>query len=70
MGEKRNAYKMFVRKPREKKPPRRPRHTWEDNIKKYNKHQMFFIHVLHYIPFTNFAYILKAISTKRNISLS
>jgi hypothetical protein len=31
IGEMRNAYKMFVRKPEGKIPPRRPRHRWEDN---------------------------------------
>jgi hypothetical protein len=33
MGEKRNAYRVLVGKPEEKKPPVRPRHTWVDNIK-------------------------------------
>jgi hypothetical protein len=29
----RNAYKMLVRKPEGRRPVRRPRHRWEDNIK-------------------------------------
>jgi hypothetical protein len=29
----RNAYKVFVRKPERRKPPRRSRHRWEDNIR-------------------------------------
>jgi hypothetical protein len=33
MGEMRNAYKILVGKPEGKRPLRRPRHTWEDNIK-------------------------------------
>jgi len=32
MGEMRNAYKIMVRKP-ERRPLRRPRHRWEDNIR-------------------------------------
>jgi hypothetical protein len=34
MGEKNNAYRVLVRKPEGKRPPRRPRHKWVDNIKK------------------------------------
>jgi hypothetical protein len=30
-GEKRNAYRILVRKPEEKRPLGRPRHGWEDN---------------------------------------
>jgi hypothetical protein len=33
MGEKRNAYRIFVEKPQEKKPQGRPRRRWADNIK-------------------------------------
>jgi hypothetical protein len=33
MGEKRNAYRLLVGKPEGKKPLRRPRHRWVDNIK-------------------------------------
>jgi hypothetical protein len=32
MGWMRNAYKISVRKPEEKRPLGRPRHRWEDNI--------------------------------------
>jgi hypothetical protein len=33
MGEKRNAYRLLVGKPEGKRPPRRPRHRWVDNIR-------------------------------------
>jgi hypothetical protein len=33
MGEMRNVYKILVTMPEGKKPLRRPRHRWEDNIK-------------------------------------
>jgi hypothetical protein len=33
MGEMRNAYKMLVGKLEGKRPLKRPRHRWEDNIK-------------------------------------
>jgi hypothetical protein len=33
MGEMRNAYNIFVGKPEVKRPLRRPRHRWEDNIR-------------------------------------
>jgi hypothetical protein len=33
MGEKRNAYKILVGKPEEKRPLGRPRSRWEDNIR-------------------------------------
>jgi hypothetical protein len=33
MGELRNAYKILVGKPDEKRPLRRTMHKWEDNIK-------------------------------------
>jgi hypothetical protein len=33
MGEMRNAYKILVGKPEEKRPLRRPGLRWEDNIK-------------------------------------
>jgi hypothetical protein len=33
MGEKRNAYMIFVGKPEGKRPLGRPRHRWVDNIK-------------------------------------
>jgi hypothetical protein len=33
MGEKRNAYRILVGEPEEKRPLARPRHMWEDNIK-------------------------------------
>jgi hypothetical protein len=32
-GEKRNAYRILVGKPEGKRPLRRPRRRWEDNIK-------------------------------------
>jgi hypothetical protein len=32
MGEIRNTYKMLVGNPEEKRPLRRPRRKWEDNI--------------------------------------
>jgi hypothetical protein len=34
MGEKRCAYKIFVGKPGGKRPPRRSRNSWDDNIQK------------------------------------
>jgi hypothetical protein len=33
LGEKRNAYRIFVGKPEGKRPLRRVRHRWVDNIK-------------------------------------
>jgi hypothetical protein len=33
MGEKRNAYRLFVGKPEGKRPLGRPRHRWVDNFK-------------------------------------
>jgi hypothetical protein len=33
MGAKRNAYRILVGKPEGKRPLRRPRHRWVDNIK-------------------------------------
>jgi hypothetical protein len=33
MGEKRNVYRLLVRKPEGKRPLGRPRHRWVDNIK-------------------------------------
>jgi hypothetical protein len=33
MGETRNAYRILVGKPEEKRPLGRPRHRWVDNIK-------------------------------------
>jgi hypothetical protein len=33
MGEKKNAYRIWVRKPEGKRPLGRPRHRWVDNIK-------------------------------------
>jgi hypothetical protein len=35
MGEKRNAYRLLVRKPGGKRPLGRPRRRWVDNIKMY-----------------------------------
>jgi hypothetical protein len=34
-GEKRNAYRILVRKPERKRQLRRPRHKWEFNFKMY-----------------------------------
>jgi hypothetical protein len=34
MGDMRNAYEILVGKPEEKRPLGRPRHRWEDNIRK------------------------------------
>jgi hypothetical protein len=33
MGEERNVYKAFMRKPEGKRPLERPRHRWEDGIR-------------------------------------
>jgi hypothetical protein len=33
MGEKRNAYRILIRKPERKSPLERPRSRWVDNIK-------------------------------------
>jgi hypothetical protein len=33
MGDTRNAYRIVVEKPERKRPLRRPRHRWVDNIK-------------------------------------
>jgi hypothetical protein len=33
MGEKRDTYRLFVRKPEAKRPLIRPRHRWMDTIK-------------------------------------
>jgi hypothetical protein len=33
MGEKRNAYRLFVGNPEGKRPLGRPRHRWVDNIR-------------------------------------
>jgi hypothetical protein len=33
MEEIRNVYKILVRKPEGKRPLKRPRHIWEDNIR-------------------------------------
>jgi hypothetical protein len=33
MGEKRNVYRLFVGKPERKRPLRRPRRRWMDNIR-------------------------------------
>jgi hypothetical protein len=33
MGERRGIYRVLVGKPEGKRPPGRPRHRWEDNIK-------------------------------------
>jgi len=32
MGEMKNAYEFLIRRPKGKRPLRRPRHKWEDNI--------------------------------------
>jgi hypothetical protein len=36
MGEKRNVYRLLVRKPEGKRPLGRPRRRWIDNIKMYH----------------------------------
>jgi hypothetical protein len=33
MGDMRDVYKVFIVKPEGKRPLRRPRHRWKDNIK-------------------------------------
>jgi hypothetical protein len=33
MGEERNSYRILVRRPEEKRPLRKPRHSGVDNIK-------------------------------------
>jgi hypothetical protein len=33
MGEIRSSYKILVRNSEGRRPPRRPRHRWEDNIR-------------------------------------
>jgi hypothetical protein len=33
MGERRGAYRVLVRKPERRRPLRRPRRRWDDNIK-------------------------------------
>jgi hypothetical protein len=33
MGERRGIYRVLVGKPERKRPPGRPWHRWEDNIK-------------------------------------
>jgi hypothetical protein len=33
MGQVKNVYKILIQKPEEKRPFRRPGHTWEDNIR-------------------------------------
>jgi hypothetical protein len=33
MEETRNAHRMLFRDPKEKRPPQRPRHRWEDSIR-------------------------------------
>ena len=38
MGERRGAYRVFVRKPEERRPVGRPMHRWEYNIKMDRKH--------------------------------
>jgi hypothetical protein len=34
-GEKRNAYKILVRKPKRKRPLQRPEQSWENNVDMY-----------------------------------
>jgi hypothetical protein len=34
MGEERGMHRMLVGRPEEKRPLRRPRHRWKDNIKR------------------------------------
>jgi hypothetical protein len=34
-GKEHNTYMILVGKPEEKRPLRRPRHKWDDNIKMY-----------------------------------
>jgi hypothetical protein len=49
MREKRNVYRILVGKPEEKRPLRRPRRRWEDNIKmdlkEIGRHCMEWIHL-------------------------
>jgi len=33
VGDRKGVYRVLVGKPEEKRPPKRPRHRWEDNIK-------------------------------------
>jgi hypothetical protein len=40
MGEKRNAYRILVGKPEEKRPLGRPRRRWVDNVKMDLRHRM------------------------------
>jgi hypothetical protein len=35
MGEKRNAYRLLMKKPEGKRPLERPRRRWVDNIRMY-----------------------------------
>jgi hypothetical protein len=35
MGEKKGAYRVLVGKPEERRPLGKPRHKWENNIKKH-----------------------------------
>jgi hypothetical protein len=46
MGEKSNAYRVLVGKPKGKRPLGRPRRRWEDNNKMYLKSDMMGWYVL------------------------
>jgi hypothetical protein len=48
VGEMRNAYKILVRKPEEKRSVGRAGRRWEDNIKIDRRNMVNFIHLAQY----------------------